>query len=476
MGSLLANSVATLLARIAVPVFSFAISVTIARLYGAETLGIYVQLMALAVIFQTMATAGIPLLLTRDIAADPEATDAHLRRARSFAMMSGLAVTLAFLAYAVLILRDGQRWAAMVLAVTMLPSAGLAIQEGFFMATRTHHRMTVVAVVENSLKLAFAMVAFVLGKGIVAICAAIAAARLVAFETGQRLMARSGKRLKWGFSLGDALSFSRLVAPFAVLLSVSMIYFRIDILLVGFLRDTIETGLYGAAITLYTIALLLLSSVMSAVYPRLSATFRDSREGFVEATLLAVKLLALGVVPLAVVLMCLSELALVTVFGEPYSGAAPVLRLLAASVPLHAINGALGQGLQAGQQQAAMVKIVTVGLAAHVIGVLILVPMVGVEGAAVSVFISSTMVTMGSFLAFHRHLSLIRPGWRGLAVVTALIAPIAIMILAPPERLFQVGAAALVVFAIMIVAGAISRPEFDRLLRVVIPSRTTGGP
>lgn len=474
MASLLANSVATLLARIAVPVFSFAISVTIARLYGAETLGIYVQLMALAVIFQTMATAGIPLLLTRDIAADPEATDVHLRRARSFALLSGLVMTLVFSAYAVLILADDQRLAAFVLATTMLPSAGMAIQEGFFMATRTHHRMTVMAVVENSLKLAFAMLAFAFGKGIVAICAAIAAARLVAFETGQRLMARAGQRLSWGFSIGDAVAFGRLVAPFAVLLSISMVYFRVDILLVGFLCDTVETGLYGAAITLYTVALLLLSSVMSAVYPRLSATFRDSREGFVESTLLAAKLLVLGVVPLAVVLACCSEWALVMVFGEPYRGAAPVLRLLAATIPLHAVNGALGQGLQAGQQQASMVKIVAVGLAAHVVGVLVLVPMMGIEGAAVSVLISSTLVTMGSLLAFHGNLSPIRPGWRALAVMIAVVVPVVMTIFAPPGRLLVVGLAAIAVFAVTVAAGAISRAEIDRLIGVVLPARSDG--
>ncbi len=35
-------------------------------------------------------------------------------------------------------------------------------------------------------------------------------------------------------------------------------YFRVDILMVGFLSDEIETGLYGAAITLNTVLILLL--------------------------------------------------------------------------------------------------------------------------------------------------------------------------------------------------------------------------
>ena len=116
MASLLANSVATLLARLAVPVFSFVISVTIARMYGAAGLGAYVQLMALMVIFQTVASAGIPLLLTRDIAADPWATRAIIERARSFALVSGTAATVGIATYAFVVLDGGLLPAAAALA------------------------------------------------------------------------------------------------------------------------------------------------------------------------------------------------------------------------------------------------------------------------------------------------------------------------------------------------------------------------
>lgn len=471
MASLLANSVATLLARLAVPVFSFAISVTIARVYGAAGLGAYVQLMALMIIFQTVASAGIPLLLTRDIAADPWATRAIIERARSFALVSGTAATLGIAAYAFLVLDGELLPAAAALALTMIPSAWLAIQEGFFMATRSHHRVTVVAVVENFLKLVFAGAVLLVGGGIAAICAAIAAARLVASQVGRRLMAAAGEPLGWGFDRRDAMSFGRVVSPFAVLLVISMVYFRVDVVLVGLVCDETQVGLYGAAITLYTVALLLLSSVMSAVYPRLSTAFRDSREGFVRATMLSVKFLAVGVVPMAVVMICFSDRLLTLVFGGSFSTAAPVLSLLAASLPLHAINGALGQALQAGQHQTAMVRIVLAGLAAHVVGIVLLVPILGIEGAALSVLVSSFLVSVGCFVGFHRNVSPVRFGWRGAAALVAIIAPITATLLVPAPWLLAVGIAALAGFSVLVVVGAVSRAEFDRLFRAVWPSR-----
>jgi O-antigen/teichoic acid export membrane protein len=467
VASLLANSAATLLARLAVPAFSFAISVTIARLYGAETLGVYVQLMALTVIFQTAASAGIPLLLTRDIAADGESAPVHLARAGSFALASGTAASAAFLLYAWLGLDGRPALAAAVLAATMIPSARMAIQEGFFMATRTHHRVTAVALVENSLKLVLAGVAFVAGKGIVAICAAIAAARIVAARVGGRLMARQGAALGWSLKWPDALAFARVVAPFAVLLGVSMLYFRVDVLLVGRLRDPAETGLYGAAITLYTVSLLLISSLMSAVYPRLASAFRASQEGFVRSTALTVKLLAVGSVPLAVVMICTAEWALVLVFGEAYRDAARVLQLLAASLPLHAVNGALGQALQAGRHQAVMVRVVIAGLATHVLGILLLVPRLGIDGAAVSMLVSSAIVTSGSALGFDRRVAGLRPGWREAGAVVAVVVPITLTLLAPAPWLVPVGVAALTALAIGVAAGVVSRPELEQLRRVL---------
>jgi O-antigen/teichoic acid export membrane protein len=476
VASLLANSAATLLARLAVPVFSFAISVTIARVYGAETLGVYVQLMALTVVFQTAASAGIPLLLTRDIAAERESARLHLERAASFAILSGLAASGAFLLFAWLALDGSTAVAAAVLAATMVPSARLAIQEGFFMATRTHHRVTAVALVENSLKLVLAGAAFVTGQGIVAICAAIAAARLTAARFGGRLMARDGAEVGWRFRWPDAIGFGRVVAPFAVLLGVSMLYFRVDVLLVGRLRDPVETGLYGAAITLYTVSLLLLSSVMSAVYPRLASSFRASQEGFVRATALSVKLLTVGSVPLALVMICAAEWGLVLVFGEAYRGAARVLQLLAASLPLHAVNGALGQALQAGRHQAIMVRVVIIGLVTHVVGILLLVPRLGIDGAAWSMLVSSAIVTGGSVLGFDRRVARLRLGWREAVALAVVVVPIAATLLARTPWLLPVGVAALAVFGIGVVAGVVSRGEIERLQRVLRPGDAAAGP
>ncbi|HEY7515029.1 MAG TPA: hypothetical protein VIC87_11150, partial [Vicinamibacteria bacterium] len=64
-GSLLANAFAMLVARLLLPATSFAINIAIARMYGPASLGAYVHLLTSLLIFQTVAGAGMSLLLPR---------------------------------------------------------------------------------------------------------------------------------------------------------------------------------------------------------------------------------------------------------------------------------------------------------------------------------------------------------------------------------------------------------------------------
>ena len=77
-----------LAAKFLPPVFAFVVHVSIARLAGAETLGGYVSLLAVLMIFQAVAGAGMQFLLTRDIATQPERAATHVHEARRFAVIN----------------------------------------------------------------------------------------------------------------------------------------------------------------------------------------------------------------------------------------------------------------------------------------------------------------------------------------------------------------------------------------------------
>ncbi|HEY3350240.1 MAG TPA: oligosaccharide flippase family protein [Thermoanaerobaculia bacterium] len=466
MSSLLANSLAMLVARILVPLFSFAINIGVARLAGAATLGAYVQLVALLLLFQTLAGAGLTPLLTREISARPDEAVPLLRKARTLALVTGCLSAAAFAAAAWTLLPKDRLAPALVLSAAVLPSAWISVQEAFFMARRTHHRVTGIALLEGALRLALAFLSIAFGGGLVGLCAGVTVARLAALGAGDLLVRRAGISGAWRRDASGAVDLGRAAAPFAALLVTSMLYFRVDVLLAGVLLGDGPTGVYAAALSLASVLLLLPESALAAIFPRLAAAFRSSVGGYADATLLSARVLAVGVVPFALVLVCAAAPILGLAFGSRFLPAAEALRLLAASLPLHAVNGALGQGLQAGHFQRPALLVVTIGVVLHVAGCLVLLPALGIAGAAVSMLVSSAAVAAGALWAFHARVRRLRIEALDLLLPAGVVAAMAAAVIAPDAWRVAAAGAGLALLAGILALGP-GRGDLERVARSV---------
>jgi O-antigen/teichoic acid export membrane protein len=466
--SLFANAVAMLAARLAPPAFSFAINVAIARLHGTDSLGVYVYLLSLLVIFQAVASAGMTQLLVRELAAHPTQVDRLVRQGRTLGIATGSLATAGFLLYARFVADGTSSRAADALSLYLLPSAWIAVQEAFFIARCEHHAVTVVAVVENAIKLLLAIAVFWFGGGLVELCLAISASRVCALVFGQILMHRAGSRAGFRPELHGLAPLARALPSFGGMFVLAMVFFRVDVLVLGAMRGERETGIYGAGLTLYSVALLLPDSVLAAVYPRLAASFRSGRDGFARAALLAAKLLAIGLVPVSVGLIDLAPAVLGHVYGEKFLEAAPALALLGASLPIHALNGAFGQALQAGGYQGAMLCAGLVGTAIHVAITLALVALLGVPGAPLALLISSSLLALMSGYLFHTRVRAIEIRPRTVWTASAVAGPIALALLVPqPYAVAGAIAGGLWIALAFLAEQVLARTELDEVVRAL---------
>ena len=449
--SMTANAIAMLAARLLPPLFTFALNIAVARLTGTEILGAYVNLLAVLLIFQAVAGAGVQFLVTREIAAFPERAPEYARAARTFGLLSGGIGTLLYVLYAVWLLPDQRVVPALLLAVTILPSAWIALQEAIFIGTRAHHWIVVVALVENSLKAGLALTALAAGYGLVGVSAAIAVSRLAGLATGGLLLRRHGFAGTWAFDPAGVVPFLRAITPFAMLFILSMVYFRIDIPIVHAVAGEQSTGFYGVATTLYGALLLLPESALAAAYPRLSRAYHASRGGYVHATAVLAKALCLALVSVSIVLICVAEPLIGLLYGAAFAPSAGVLRLLALALPLHALNGALGQALQAGGQQRPMLAIIAVGVAVHTVLNIVLVRAFGIHGAPLAMLVSSSCVAAGALHAVHTRIAPVRFSASAVPQILAGVGPLVLVSAAPAEwRL-----AAAVVGLVWLVAGSL---------------------
>jgi O-antigen/teichoic acid export membrane protein len=145
------------------------------------------------------------------------------------------------------------------------------------------------------------------------------------------------------------------------------------------------------------------------------------------------KLLVVGLALVSLVLVALADVVVGLAYGPHFAPSVPVLRLLALSLPLHALNGALGQALQAGGAQRSMVAVVTLGLAAHVVLNVVLVRAFGIVGAPLAMLLSASGVALLTLLALHRRVAPIRLDRQSLARLLPVVGPLALAILAPAE-------------------------------------------
>lgn len=439
MRSFAGNMVAMLAARVVPALFSFVIHVTLARTAGVEVLGAFTSLLAMLTIFQAVTGAGMQLYLSREIAMDPARARVLVGHARAFGLVTGLLGGLLFAAYALAALPAHRFNSGVILGAALVPSAWITVQDSVFIGRRLHHHIAVIALIENGVKLGLALAALSLGSGLAGVCGAIVLARGLALTLGTWLLQRRGFAAPWTIDLGGIWRFAQTLAPFSLTVVLSMAYFRIDLPVVQLVLGEGPAGVYASAATLFTAVLLLPDSALAAAYPRLVAAHQWSPERFSHAAWRAARLVVLALVPLAVVLSAAAEWIVETVYGPAFAPAAPILRLLALTLPLHAVNGALGQALQGSGHQKSMVSAVVVALVVHAALTWFLAGRFGPAGAVVSMAITASWVGLRALHAVHTRLGAVRLDRRMGPSLLAVTAPLLLVGLAPAH--LRVGAA-----------------------------------
>lgn len=438
MASVVANSLAMLAARLSVPFFSFGINVAVARVLGEHVLGSYVELVAISLIAQAVAGGGFPSLVAREVAADPSRADEIAREGHRTGLMTGLIATGLFVLYARWMLPIEVRPAALVLGLSILPSSWISVQEGWLVGRELHPRIATISLIEGAVKVLAALLVFALDGGLAGLCAGIAIGRLAAFVVGLRVLSRGGARHTWRSPERPLAPFCRELAPFAAMYALGILYFRQDVLVIGALRTERETGFYAVASVFYAMALLVPGSIMSALYPRLALAYSVSRERWRDATSRAMRLIVAGSLPLALGLIAVAEPLVRMIYGERYVDAAPTLRLLAALLPLHGANAAIGQAMQAAHLQTVLLGMTVLAVVSNLLANLWFVGHVGIEGAAIALGVSSALSLIVQLLIHHRRIEPLRLAPRHLLIVVLVAAPIILAVASDATHRFAV--------------------------------------
>ena len=190
-------------------------------------------------------------------------------------------------------------------------------------------------------------------------------------------------------------------APFAASVFMIAVYYQIDKLLLGVLRNDVETGLYEAAYRIAAMALVPVQVLGQAFYPTLSAAFgdtsrmRSTAEGYVRVNL------GIGL-PVAFGCGLLARPLLGLVAGPAYGAATLPLVVLTANIAVTCLSMGYSHPLLAWNRQRLYLGIMGLGAAVNVALNLLLIPRHGPLGAAWSALGSGLTVLAAVLVAHYR--------------------------------------------------------------------------
>ncbi len=203
---------------------------------------------------------------------------------------------------------------------------------------------------------------------------------------------------------------------------------RLDIILLGLLKDSDAVALYGAAYRLMESTQFLTTALALSSFPALTRLTRTSTPTLADATTVTLKVVLVITAPIAVVFVVYAEPLLTAIYGAAFGGAASTLQLLGAAVVPLGISALLMYMLGAQERQRPIAIALGVATAVNLVANLMLIPSRGAEGAALAMLISMVLLALllaGPTWRVTGRLALIRAAL-GPAVAAALMAGLAL--------------------------------------------------
>ena len=212
-------------------------------------------------------------------------------------------------------------------------------------------------------------------------------------------------------------------------------------------------------------------SMMSALYPRphWRSRFRDSagetrRPGDASRHC--------GKYSARTGLIVSAEPLVRVIYGERYVDAVPTLRLLAALLPLHGANAALGQAMQAAHLQNALLGMTVLAVVSNLLANLCFVGRWGIEGAAIALGLSSALSLVVQAVIHHRRIEPLRLEPRHLLMIALVVAPIVATLSSDSAHRMLVALGG--VLAVALFARPVGLLAANDLRLTVVEARTTG--
>ena len=372
------------------------------RKYGPDALGKYAYVVALCQFFAPLLVSGIEPILVRELVRRRDEKLELLGSAVMLLLMTTCIAAGAPMLY-VLATDSADRdivYMAAGLTISMLPNCLLVLMA--FLRAESKITLATTCGIVGVLGSAVVRVAIVLwGKPLYFVTAAAILEPLISAVMLLVIYRRYyGPVSNWQFSWPSMRSLFRLGWSAVLAGLVVTLFFRITHVMLKSLSSFDQVGYYAVAFQMFTFLNFLPNSVLAVLYPRLLQLYQASKARYLDAIRTVYVLVTLAGAILCVLVWLLIHPSIVLVFGAASAPAAPVAIAMAVA-NLFSFSGAVrGQVIYIEHHPVYHVYNSLLGLAVLVPLNLVLIPMAGALGAAISVAIACFVSAVASSWVF----------------------------------------------------------------------------
>lgn len=215
--------------------------------------------------------------------------------------------------------------------------------------------------------------------------------------------------------------------PVAIAAVFSVIYFRVDVLMLSFLKGDLDVGFYSAAYRLTEAFVFLPAAFTTSTFPLMSKYFNDSSNSFGFTYTRAFKYLFSAGLLLAVLVTFGSEKIILAIYGPEYQSSVVALQILIWATALMFVNLLVSSTCVSSGNQQIISKTAILATFLNVVLNLALIPSLSYTGAAIATVFSELGAMLFGMFWIQRnllHKSLFREAvspLMGAAVISLLI-------------------------------------------------------
>lgn len=377
----------------------------IAHALSVELYGRYNFVNAFIGIFSFLPDLGVGLIVIREIAKDKNNVFSHLGDSLilngSLALITSILILLTtlFFGYAkdtgILII---------IAAFTLLVSAFRSVGIFYFDGMEKMGYSAMLNSINSILLLIGGFLGFILGYGLEGVFIGMLSGSILSlFLTWSIVLKFIVPKISFDPKPIKKLLLNGL--PLGIAAFSALIYTKIDTIILHQMLGEHSVGIYNSATPFIFASIQLLNvPFMAAVYPALSR-LSNTNARFINAFKKSIIIIALWSFPFAFIVSTFSPFFITLIFGEKYTSAIPILRILIFFVPFACLSALLYKVLIVISKQKIYLVISTIGAIVNIILNLFLIPRYLILGAAIASVLTQIILFSIYFIVVVKYIS-----------------------------------------------------------------------